>query len=155
MCPSSGVWGGLGWRLDCGSQFTILSPLLFDGLQLRRPVSVCSSLHLLTRAHCVHCSASIPLTSASQVLAPAERRTESYDRALRLPVSHDRRRIGLSFLQGLYIKRFELDAEVAFYNRSVVTHNKVDLLKFPLRSSCSEHIDDAFVLLICFCFFHL
>ena len=155
MCPFSGLWGVLGWRLDCGSQFTILSPLSFDGPQLWRSVSVCSSLHLLTRAHCAHCSSSIPLTLPSQVLAPAKRRTESYDRALRLPVSHDRRRIGFSFLQGLYIKRFELDAEGTFYNRSAVTHNKVDLLKFPLQSSCSERIDNAFVLLICFCFFHL
>ena len=52
------------------------------------------------------------------------------------------------------IKLFELGVEVALINRSVVTHNKVNLLKFPLRSSCSERTD-TFVLLICFCFFHL
>ena len=27
--------------------------------------------------------------------------------------------------------------------------------RMPLRSSCSEHTEDAFVPLICFCFFHL
>ena len=27
MCPSSGLWG----VFDCNSQFTILSPLSFDG----------------------------------------------------------------------------------------------------------------------------
>ena len=47
MCPSSGLWGGV---LDCDSQFTILSPPSFDGPQLWRFTSVCSSLHLLTRA---------------------------------------------------------------------------------------------------------
>jgi len=59
------------------------------------------------------------------------------------------------FLAFLYIKLFELGVEVAFNKRSAVTHHKANLHKFPLRSSCSERIDDAFVLLICFCLFHL
>jgi len=59
------------------------------------------------------------------------------------------------FFSFLYIKLFELGVEVALNNRSTVTHHKVDLLKFPLRSSSLERTDDAFVLLICFCFFHL
>ena len=41
MCPSSGLLGGV---LDCDSQFTILSPPSFDGSQLWRFTSVCSSL---------------------------------------------------------------------------------------------------------------
>jgi len=53
MCPSSGLCGGI---LDCDSQFTILSPPSFDKPQLWRSTSVCSSLYLLTRAHCVQCS---------------------------------------------------------------------------------------------------
>ena len=57
--------------------------------------------------------------------------------------------------QAFCIKLFELDVEIAFNNWSAVTHLKVNLLKFPLRSSCSERANDAFVLLICFCFFHL
>ena len=61
----------------------------------------------------------------------------------------------IDFLSFLYNKLFELGVEVAFNNRSAVTHHKVNLLKFPLRSSSSERTDDAFVLLICFCFFHL
>ena len=44
---------------------------------------------------------------------------------------------------------------VTFNNRSAVTHHKVDVLKFPLWSSSCERTDDAFVLLICFCFSHL
>jgi len=56
MCPSSGLWGGV---LDCDSQFTILSPQSFDEPQLWRSASVCSSLYLLTSAHCAHCSPSI------------------------------------------------------------------------------------------------
>jgi len=55
----------------------------------------------------------------------------------------------------LYIKLFELGVEVAFNNRSADTHQKVHLLKFPLQSSNFERIDDAFVLLICFCVFYL
>ena len=50
MCPSSGLWGAV---LDCDSQFTILSPISFDGPQLWRSISVCSSLYLLTPAHCI------------------------------------------------------------------------------------------------------
>ena len=59
------------------------------------------------------------------------------------------------FLSFLHIKRLELGVEVAFYNGSAVTHNKVDLLKIPRRSSCSERTEDACALLICFLFFHL
>jgi hypothetical protein len=36
-----------------------------------------------------------------------------------------------------------------------VTHHKINLLKFPLRSSSFERTDVAFVLLICFCVFDL
>ena len=108
MCPSSGLWGGV---LDCDSQFTILSPPSFDGPQLWRFTSVCSSLHLLTHAHCARCSFSIPLWLASYLLALAGGRTQSPDCALRIPVSHDLRRACLfSFL---YIKLFGLGVEVA------------------------------------------
>jgi len=149
MCPSSGLWGGI---LDCDSQFTILSPPSFDKHQLWHSTSVCSSLCLLTRAHCAQCSPSIPLWLASYLFAPGGR-TQSPDCALRIPVSHDRRRACLFSV--LYVKLFELGVEVALNNRSAVTHHKVNLLKFPLRSSSFERTDDAFVLLICFCFFRL
>ena len=43
MCLSSGLCGGV---LDCDSQFTFLSPLLFNGPQCWRSMSVRSSLHL-------------------------------------------------------------------------------------------------------------
>ena len=54
-----------------------------------------------------------------------------------------------------YIKRFELRVEVAFNIRSAVTHDKINLVWFPLQSSNFECTDDAFVLLIRFCFIHL
>jgi len=59
----------------------------------------------------------------------------------------------LSFVPSCEIKLFELGVEVVFnnLNASAVTHHKVNLLKFPLWSSWSEHTDDAFVLLNCFC----
>ena len=59
------------------------------------------------------------------------------------------------FLSFLYLKLFVLGVEVAFNNLSAVTHHKVNLLKFPPWSSCSERTDDAFVLLLRFGFFHL
>jgi len=119
-------------------------------------MSVCSSVHLLTRTHCAQCSPSIPQSVvASQILVPAGGMTQSPDRALpsHIPVSRDRQRDCLSIF--LYIKLFELGVQVAFDNRSVVTHHKVNLLKIPLRSSYSERTDDACVLLICFFFLHL
>jgi len=61
----------------------------------------------------------------------------------------------LVFFFVLYIKLFELGVKVAFNDRSAVTHHKVNLLKFPLQSTSLERTDGAFVLLICFCFFHL
>jgi len=66
----------------------------FDALR----ATVWSSLHLLTRAHCAQCSSSIPLCSASQVLAQAGENTESSDCSLCMPVSHDRRTVCLPFL---------------------------------------------------------
>ena len=51
----------------------------------------------------------------------------------------------LVFFSSLCIKLFELGVEVALNHRSAVTHHKVDLLKFPLRSSSFERTDDAFV----------
>jgi len=59
----------------------------------------------------------------------------------------------LVFISFFYIKLFELGVEVAFNNRSTVTHHKVDLFTFPLWSSSFERTDDAFVLLICFSVF--
>jgi hypothetical protein len=61
----------------------------------------------------------------------------------------------LGHFLSLYIKLFELGVEIAFNNRSAVTHHKVNLVKFLLWSSFSERTDDAFVLVICFCSFHL
>ena len=57
--------------------------------------------------------------------------------------------------KSLYIKLFELGVEVVFNHRSAVTHHKVNLLKFLLQSNSFERTNDAFVLLICFCFCHL
>jgi len=63
----------------------------------------------------------------------------------------------LVFFSFLYIKLSELGVAVVFSNQSAaaVTHHKVNLIKFPLWSSSFERTDDAFVLLICFYFFHL
>jgi len=62
----------------------------------------------------------------------------------------------LSFFPSkLYIKLFEFGVEIAFNNRSAVTHHKVNLPKFPLQSTSFERTNDAFVLLIRFCFVHL
>ena len=44
----------------------------------------------------------------------------------------------------LYMKLFELGVEVAFNNRSAVTHHKVDLFKFPLHSSIFKRPNDDF-----------
>ena len=156
MCPSSGLWGEV---LDYDFQFTILSPLSFDGPQFWHSISMCSSLYLLTRAHCARCSPSIPLWLSSHLLAPDGGKMPSPHCVLRIPVSHDRRRACLFFpsctwssakslfffpSQGVYMKLFELGVEVAFNNWSAVIHHKVNLLKSPLWSSSFEHIDDAF-----------
>ena len=51
----------------------------------------------------------------------------------------------LVFFSFFYIKLFELSVEVALNHRSAVTHHKVNLLKFSLRSSSFERTDDAFL----------
>jgi len=74
------------------------------------------------------CSLSIPPWLALQVVQPADWRIESPDRALHLPVSHDWRRVYVSF--HLVHQAFPAWChwEAAFYNRSAVAHNKIDLL---------------------------
>jgi len=57
------------------------------------------------------------------------------------------------FLFFYNVKLYELGVQVAYIDRSAVTRHKLDLLKFPLRSSCSERTEDVFVLLVCFCWF--
>jgi len=149
MCPSSGSWGRV---LDCDSQFTILSPPSFDGPQLWRSTSVCSSLYLLTRAPCAQCSPSISLWLASYLLAPARGKTQSPNDALRMPVSHDRRRACLFFL--LVHKAFWAWCRSRSQPPIRGYPPQSYLRKFPLRSSSFERTDDAFVMLTWFCFFH-
>ena len=95
MCPSSGLWEGV---LDCDSQFTILSPPLFDWPQLWRFTSVCSSLYLLTRTHCAPMFTLDP--SVVDLVPPCTcwRKDTITDCALCIPVSHDRRRACLFLL---------------------------------------------------------
>ena len=148
MCPYSEICG----VLDCNFQFTILSPLSFDGPSFDA-LWACVSLYISFHVHVVPDVLPRSPCGWRQVLAPAEGGTESPDCEVRIPVSHDR--CFFPFLSFLYLKLFEFGVEVAFYNGSAVTHHKVNLLKFPRRTSCFERTDDAFVLLIRFCFFHL
>jgi len=96
MCPSSGLWGGLGlW-------FSVYHPVsvIVRRPQIWRSVRVCASLHLFKRAYCAQCSPSIPLWLASQVLSPAVGMTQS---PLWIPVSHDQPLCFLSFLLVLQV----------------------------------------------------
>jgi len=55
------------------------------------------------------------------------------------------------FLYFLYVEASLLSLlspVVNFKKRPAVTHNKINLLKFPLRSSFSQRTEDAFALLL-------
>jgi len=154
MCLSSRLWG------DLGSWFPVYHPdfIIVWSPQLWHYVSVsqCFSWHLLSRAHC-HGAQYFPTISAclaEQVLSTAGWRNKSVTRscASHTCVTWSANSVFLSFL---YIMHFELGVEVDFYNGSAVANNKADLLKYLRQSSCSVRTDDTFVLLICFCFFHL
>jgi len=153
MCPYSGLWGGF---LDCDSQFTILSPPSFDGpqplgfdaLPACVPVSISSYVHIVPNV--------LPRSLCSWPWTSLHLLEEGHNHPI-VRFAYLCHMIGeeLVFFSFLYIKLFELGVEVALNNRSAVTHHKVNLLKFPLRSSSFERTDDAFVLFICFCVFHL
>jgi len=51
-------------------------------------------------------------------------------------------------LSCLYIEPFELVIEIVFHYCTTSACHKIDLVKRPFRGSCSELLDDAFVLLI-------
>jgi len=150
MCLSSGLCGGV---LDCDSQFTILSPLLFDGpsfdaLQACVPPSISSHVHIVPNV--------LPRSLCGWPRTSLQLLEEGHNHPI-VRFAYLSRVIGeeIVFFSFLYIKLFELSVEVALNHRSAVTHHKVNLLKFPLRSSSFERTNDAFVLLICFCIFHL
>ena len=142
MCPSSGLCGGV---LDFDSQFTILSPPSmgpsFDALQACVRLSISSHVHtvpdVLPWSLC-----GWPRTSLHLL--------EEGDNHPIVRFAYLCHMIGeeLVFFSFLYIKLFELGVEVAFNHRSAVTHNKVNVLKFPLQSSSFERTDDTFVLLL-------
>jgi len=103
-------------------------------------MTLCKRVFLFTSpytcAHCAQYSPLIPLWLASQVLhLLEERQNHSIVRFAYLCYMIAEKNVPMSFL---YIKLFELGVEVAFNNQSAITHHKANLLKFPLRSSCSE-----------------
>ena len=125
MYPSSGLWGGLGLWF----QFTILSPLLFDGPQFWHPMSVCSSLHLLTPCHtCTLCPTLVFSLDPFQCGWPSKSLPHLLEEGHNHPIvrfAYPCHKIGAEFvfLSFLYIKLFELGVEVAFNNRSAVTQS--------------------------------
>jgi len=144
MCPSSGDCWILISILPSWVHYHLTGPS-FDALW------ACVSLYMSSHVHIV--PNVLPRWLTSQILAPAGGRTQS-------PIAHFAYLCHMTgeelvFLSFLYIQLFELGVEIALNNRSAVTHHKVNVLKFPLWSRYSERTDDAFVLLICFCFFHL
>jgi len=152
MCPSSGLWGGgLGlWFPIYHPESTIVRRApSFDALQACVPLSISSHVHIvpnvLPRSLC-----GWPCTSL-HLLKEGKNHPIVRFAYLCNMIGEE-----LVFFSFLYIKRlFELGVEVALNHRSAVTHHKVNLLKFPLQSSNFERTDDAFVLLISFCVFHL
>ena len=135
VCPFSRLWWDLWLWFAVYHQGLI--PLSFNGPSFDA-VWACK----YTRAYCAQCSSRTPLWLASQVLAPAGGRTESPNPMVRFAYIVEES----VFLSVLYIKLYELGLEVTFY---------ITLLKYSHRSNCCEPTNNAFVLIICFCFFQL
>ena len=139
VCPSSRLWGDL-WLWVAVYHQGLIS-ISFNGPSFH---AVWACKH--TRAYCAQCSSRIPLWLASQVLAPAGGRTESPDPLARFAYTCQMIVEESVFLSVLYIKLYELGLEVAFY---------ITPLIYSHRSNCCEPTNNAFVLIICFCFFQL
>jgi len=148
MCVYFGLWGGLGswFPVDHPGSTIVWRPQLWHSQCV--PLSISLSVHILPnvlpRFLCDWPRKSLHLLFEGQNY-PIVRFTYLC------------RMIGeeFDFLSFLYIQLFEFGLEIAFNHWSAVTHHKVNLLKFPSRSSSPERTDDDFVLLICFCFFQL
>jgi len=149
MCPSSGLWGGgLGlWVPVYHPESTIVRQA--PAVTLYKRVFLSLSPHT-----CTLCSMFSLDPYVVGLVPPCT--CWRKDTITRLCASQTCV-IGeeLVFFSFLYIKLFELGVEVALNHRSAVTHHKVNLPIFPLRSSSFERTDDAFVLLMCSCFFLL
>ena len=149
MCPSSGHWGGLGlWFPVYHPESTIIRRA--PALTLYEHVFLSPSPHT-----CTLCP-TFSLDPSVWPCKPLHLLEEGQNHPI-VCFAYPCHMIGEEFVffSFLYIKLFELGVEFAFNNQSAVSHHKVNLLTFPLRSSCTECTDDAFALLICFCFFDL
>ena len=150
MCPSSGLWK-VSWivipSLPSWVHHRSTGPS-FDALQACVPLSISSHVHIVPNV--------LPRSLCSWPRTSLHLLGEGHNHPI-VHFSYLCHMIGeeLVFFSFLYIKLFELGIEVALNHRSAFTHHKVNLLKFPLRSSSFERTDDAFVLLIRFCVFHL
>jgi len=116
--------------------------------------TLCKCIYLLTSFYTytfIQSYFSIHPCLALQVPAPAGGMTASPDRALHIRVFH----VETVVLFFWYFNLFELGVEVTSYHWSAVAYFKVELLKCPCQSLCSEHTMEVFVMLIRICFFHL
>jgi len=152
VCPSSRLWGGV---LDCDSQFTHPESTIVrrtPALTLYKRVFLPLSPHT-----CILCPIFPPGRSLCGRPRSSLHLLEEGHNHLIVHFAYLCHMIGEEFVffSFLYFKLFELVVEVTFNNRSAVTHRKVNLLKLPLWKSRFERKDDAFVLLICSCYFPL
>jgi len=152
MCPVSGLKGGLGlW-------FPLYHP---ESTIARRALALTLCEHVRLSTPPYTCTLCLLFSLNPSVIGLANSctcwRKDTITRSCVLAylchmIAEDSSFVFLSFL---YIKLYELGVEVEINNRSAVTHHKFNLLKFPLRSSCSERTNNAFLLLICFCSLYL
>ena len=135
MCPSSGLWGGLGlWFPVYHLESTIVRRA--PGLTLYERGFLFPSPHTCTLCLIFSLYSSVvglanPCTCWRKDTITWLSRCASHACATWSAKSF--------FLSFLYINLLELGVEVAFNNRSAVTHHKDNLLEFPLWSSCSVH----------------
>jgi len=149
MCPSFGLWGGLGlWFPVYYPQSTIGRRA--PALMLCERAFLFSSPYTCTL--CLVFSLDPSVVGLTPPCACWWKDIFTWSCASHTCVTWSAK--GLAFFLSC-TSIFELGVEVAFNIRSAVTLHTVNPLKSPLQSSCSERTDDAFVLLICFCFFHL
>ena len=150
MCPSSGLWG-VSWivipSLPSWVRHRSTGPS-FDALQACVPLSISLQVHIVPNV--------LPRSLCSWPRTSLHLLEEGHNHSI-VRFAYLCHMIGeeLVFFSFLYIKLYELGVENALNHSSAVTLHKVNLLKFPLRRSSFERTDDAFVLLICICIFHL
>jgi len=125
MCLSSRLWPGGPWIVIPSLESWVLNRSTdpsSDSLWACVPPYISSHVYIVP---------SIPLWLVSQILTPVGGRTQSFDCVLRIPVSHDLRRVCLSCTSGFWTFKVGVEKSLSTTNPPLLTTKLICQISTP------------------------